>query len=94
MRHLVRQRVQTEHRLAVVHFGEQDHKRNISRYHVQIAFSKIVVERDVEVNLTGVYGGEQVIDVVSQVEQVDKGVVVERERFKYVRFPVLQATVL
>jgi hypothetical protein len=45
-------------------------------------------------NLTRVYCCEQVVDMVLEVEQIDKGVVVECKRFDDIVFPVLQTIVL
>lgn len=44
--------------------------------------------------LTSVNRGQEVVDVVFEVEQIDERVVVERKRFENVVFPVLKLRVL
>ena len=48
------------------------------------------IDYNIEMYLTRVYGGQEIVDVVFEVEQVDKRVVVQRERLEYVVLPVLK----
>ena len=80
LRHLVSCVEESQDRLPVVHPGEEDHQLDVDGHKLQVERRHVEVDGNVERYLTGVDGGQQLVDMILEVEQVHECIVVETER--------------
>jgi hypothetical protein len=64
VRHLVGRVEEAQHRFAILNTGEQDHELDVDGDEVQVGAGQLKVDGDVEADLAGVDGGEQLAHVV------------------------------